>query len=69
MIPFMDTSHVVGPISKAMDGADISFYVGFVVGAVVYWPLRKIESRGTVTSAFEASMEPADVKVTSRDGL
>jgi NCS1 family nucleobase:cation symporter-1 len=48
MIPFMDTSLVVGPISKAMDGADVSFYVGFVVGAVVYWPLRKIESRGTV---------------------
>jgi purine-cytosine permease-like protein len=36
MIPFMDTSLVGGPISKVMGGADISFYVGFVVGAVVY---------------------------------
>ncbi len=69
MIPFMDTSLVVGPISKAMDGADISFYVGFVVGAVVYWPLRKIESRGMVIPAFGASVEPADVNATFSDGL
>jgi NCS1 family nucleobase:cation symporter-1 len=68
MIPFMDTSLVVGPMSKAMDGADVSFYVGFVVGAVVYWPLRKIESRGTVTPAFEASVEPEDVDATFSDG-
>jgi hypothetical protein len=51
-----------------MDGADVSFYVGFVVGAVVYWPLRKIESRGTVTPAFEASVEPEDVDATFSDG-
>lgn len=45
MVPFMNTGLVVGPAAKALDGADISFYVGFVMGAVVYWPLRKIESR------------------------
>jgi NCS1 family nucleobase:cation symporter-1 len=45
MVPFMDTGLVVGPAAKALDGADISFYVGFVVGALVYWPLRKIETR------------------------
>jgi NCS1 family nucleobase:cation symporter-1 len=36
MIPFMDTSLYVGPASTALDGADISFYVGFLVGAAVY---------------------------------
>jgi purine-cytosine permease-like protein len=36
-IPFMDTSLVGGPISKVMGSADISFCVGFVVGAVVYF--------------------------------
>jgi NCS1 family nucleobase:cation symporter-1 len=68
MIPFMDTSLVVGSVSKALDGADISFYVGFAVGALVYWPLRKIEARGAVTPEFEAPIEPADVKVTTTDG-
>jgi NCS1 family nucleobase:cation symporter-1 len=68
MVPFMNTSLIVGPAAKALDGADISFYVGFVVGALVYWPLRKIESRREVTPAFEALIEPADLKATSSDG-
>jgi len=68
MIPFMDTSLVVGTFSKAMDGADISFYVGFVVGAIVYWPLRKIEARSGVTPAFEMPLDPANMGVTAADG-
>jgi NCS1 family nucleobase:cation symporter-1 len=59
MVPFMDTGLVVGPAAKAMDGADVSFYVGFVVGALVYWPLRKIES-GHATPTFEVA--PEDVR-------
>jgi NCS1 family nucleobase:cation symporter-1 len=42
MIPFMDTGLLVGSVSKAMDGADISFFVGFLVAGVVYYPLRKL---------------------------
>lgn len=41
MVPFMDTGLVVGPVSKALDGADISIVVGFVVAGLVYYPLRK----------------------------
>lgn len=58
MVPFMDTGLVVGPAAKALDGADISFYVGFVMGALVYWPLRKIESR-RATPVFEVAPEDA----------
>jgi nucleobase:cation symporter-1, NCS1 family len=42
MVPFMDTGLLVGPIASALQGADISFYVGFVVAGVVYFALRRI---------------------------
>ena len=40
MVPFMDTSLYVGPVAARLHGADLSFYVGFVVAAAVYAPLR-----------------------------
>jgi NCS1 family nucleobase:cation symporter-1 len=55
MVPFMNTGLIEGPVAKALDGADISFYVGFIVGALVYFPLRKIEARQT-TEAFEPAV-------------
>jgi hypothetical protein len=30
-------------VAKALDGADLSFYVGFVVAAAVYLSLHKLE--------------------------
>ena len=53
MVPFMNTGLLVGPAASALDGADISFYVGFVVAALVYFPLRKLEARRSSRS-FEA---------------
>ncbi len=41
MIPFMDTSLVVGYFSHKMQGADLAFYVGFMVAAVVYLGLLR----------------------------
>jgi NCS1 family nucleobase:cation symporter-1 len=41
MVPFMNTSLFVGPVARALDGADIAFYVGFVVTALLYLALRK----------------------------
>jgi hypothetical protein len=37
----MDTSIIVGPVAKALDGADLAFYVGFVVAGVLYYILRR----------------------------
>jgi len=69
MIPFMDTSLVVGVASKALDGADISFYVGFAVGAIVYWPLRKIEvSRRAPATAVAAAAPIHDLNPAAADG-
>jgi len=39
-VPFMDTSLYVGPVADALHGADLSYYVAFLVAAAVYAPLR-----------------------------
>jgi purine-cytosine permease-like protein len=42
MVPFMNTSIIVGPIANSLKGADIAFYVGFVVAGVLYYVLRRV---------------------------
>jgi NCS1 family nucleobase:cation symporter-1 len=42
MVPFMNTSIIVGPVANALDGADLAFYVGFVVAGILYFVLRKV---------------------------
>ncbi|MHB1516900.1 MAG: purine-cytosine permease family protein [Acidimicrobiales bacterium] len=44
MVPFMDTGLVIGPIARRLDGADLSFVVGFVVAGALYYPLRHLAS-------------------------
>jgi len=53
MVPFMNTSIIVGPIANSLKGADIAFYVGFVVAGVLYYVLRR------VAIAQEARRAPA----------
>jgi nucleobase:cation symporter-1, NCS1 family len=53
MVPFMNTSIVVGPVANALKQADIAFYVGFVVAGVLYYVLRKVAIR------LEARRAPA----------
>ncbi len=48
IVPFMDTSIYEGPISKAMNGGDISYYLGLVVAAVVYALLNRSTERAPV---------------------
>jgi len=42
MVPFMNTSIIVGPVANSLKGADIAFYVGFVVAGVLYYVLRRV---------------------------
>jgi NCS1 family nucleobase:cation symporter-1 len=44
MVPFMNTGVLMGPVATALDGADLSFYVGFFVAAAVYLALRRLEA-------------------------
>ncbi|MFF3590689.1 purine-cytosine permease family protein [Streptomyces sp. NPDC002387] len=39
-VPFMDTGLYVGPVARALHGADVSYYVAFLVALAVYAPLR-----------------------------
>ncbi|MET9878835.1 cytosine permease [Actinacidiphila glaucinigra] len=39
-VPFMDTTLYVGPVAEALHGADLSYYVAFLVALAVYTPLR-----------------------------
>jgi NCS1 family nucleobase:cation symporter-1 len=55
MVPFMDTGLLVGSAAKAMDGADISFLVGFVVAGIVYYPLRTLARQ---ESSDEGPLDP-----------
>jgi NCS1 family nucleobase:cation symporter-1 len=50
-VPFMNTSIVVGPVAKAMDGADTAYFVNFVVAAVIYGGYRAWRRRAAVPGA------------------
>ncbi|WP_406359852.1 cytosine permease [Streptomyces sp. NBC_00715] len=39
-VPFMDTGLYVGPVADALHGADLSYYVAFLVALALYTPLR-----------------------------
>ena len=41
MVPFMNISIVVGPVAAALHGADLAFYVGFIVAGILYYALLK----------------------------
>ncbi|WGL51685.1 cytosine permease [Nocardioides sp. BP30] len=52
MIPFFSLSFYVGPITKALGGADFSFVVGLLVSAGAYWLLsRTLHERAGTESA------------------
>ncbi len=53
MVPFMNTSIIVGPFASSLKQADIAFYVGFVVAGVLYYVLRR------VATGQEAKRAPA----------
>lgn len=40
-LPFMDGPFYEGAISKAMGGAELSFYVGFLVASIVYYSMTR----------------------------
>jgi NCS1 family nucleobase:cation symporter-1 len=55
MVPFMDTGLLVGPVAGALQGADISFYVGFAVAGLVYSALLRIDRSQVARSQEQAS--------------
>jgi NCS1 family nucleobase:cation symporter-1 len=45
VVPFMNTSVFTGPVATAAHGADLAYYVGFVVSAAGYALLRLVATR------------------------
>jgi NCS1 family nucleobase:cation symporter-1 len=44
-VPFMNTSLFTGPIAEAWHGADVAYFVNFLVAAVLYGGYRLSRSR------------------------
>ena len=70
MVPFMNTSIIVGPFANDLGGADIAFYVGFVVAGVLYYVLRRVAMGQEARRAPAPAVEDAvvDGRVTGTDG-
>ncbi len=45
MVPFMNTSVIEGPVAAALHGADLAFYVGFIVAGLLYYWLQRAATR------------------------
>src|SRR4051812_41073866 len=41
MVPFFSTPDFTGPVAKALDGADLSMFVGLPVSAILYYVLAR----------------------------
>ncbi|BBX65527.1 transporter membrane subunit [Mycobacterium saskatchewanense] len=61
MIPFMHASHFEGPISAALGGIDVAFFVGVPVGCLTYWLLCRNLDMATereVVKESDRDLEP-----------
>jgi len=57
MVPFMNTSLITWhPFANALDGADLAFYVGFVVAGIIYFVLRKSVPGAATVLAVEPTV-------------
>ena len=62
MVPFFSTPSFTGPIAKAMDGADLSLFVGLPVSGILYWLFARsidVDAEARLASEEAASLEEA----------
>jgi NCS1 family nucleobase:cation symporter-1 len=60
MLPFLSTSKYTGFVASALDGADISMFVGLPVAGILYWLLAKsidVEGETKIAQAEAAELE------------
>jgi hypothetical protein len=60
MLPFLSTSKYTGFVAAALDGADISMFVGLPVAGILYWLLAKsidVEGETRIAEAEAAELE------------
>jgi purine-cytosine permease-like protein len=56
MVPFFSTPKFTGPVAKAMDGADLSLFLGLPIAGGLYWLLAR-----TIDVASEARLAEREV--------
>jgi NCS1 family nucleobase:cation symporter-1 len=66
-VPFMDTSLYVGPVAQWLHGADIAYFVGFIVTAALYAPLR-LRGRGPAGRRSGAGRRPVGARTDQAAG-
>src|SRR6266404_3623886 len=54
-IPFMDSTIYEGPIAIALHGADIAYYIGFVVAGILFYAFRRASNAGTNVESEQSS--------------
>jgi purine-cytosine permease-like protein len=60
MLPFLSTSKYTGFVAAALDGADISMFVGLPVAGILYWVLAKsidVEGETRIAQTEAAELE------------
>ena len=60
MLPFLSTSKYTGFVANALDGADISLFIGLPVAGVLYYVLAKsidVEAETRIAEAEAAELE------------
>lgn len=68
-IPFVNSSLYVGPIAKKLNGADISWIVGLILSAGLYYVVAtRIRVPGTGTGTVEQARETTATNWTGEDG-
>jgi nucleobase:cation symporter-1, NCS1 family len=50
-VPFMNTSIIEGPVAKAWDGADVAYFVNFLVALIIYGAYRIWRQRSAAPAA------------------
>jgi len=53
-VPFMHTNLIVGPVATALHGADLAYFVNFLVAAAVYGGYRAIRGRAERREAISS---------------
>jgi NCS1 family nucleobase:cation symporter-1 len=61
-IPFLAQTLYTGPVTKALDGADISWIVGLVVTVIVYLPIARRTANPPAEMIYPADLEELDMR-------
>ena len=66
MVPFFSTPWYTGPVADAVDGADLSIFVGLPVAAILYWSFARGLDRGEEQQLARSNDDEAAIAAADR---